>query len=260
MTSLRILFVGGYLAYQGLFQWLTKRLVFPTLVVRPVIQMATFTLIGTSLGSQPLAFYAVGNAVHATARAAIFAATISIAAERTNGTLSTVLAAPARPVLIFSGRLIPPLLTGLLSSILMLGLVWGFTDAHMSLGAYGQMTLLIALISASCSALGLTLGSIGLYLRDVFFLPNIVVYAMLLFCGINLSATQTPAAMRVVGDFLPLTHGLRAVRDLLAGRSPATSDWLAELAILAAYAVIAWLLLQVFARRARIDASLDLSA
>ncbi|WP_200216692.1 ABC transporter permease [Micromonospora coerulea] len=83
---------------------------------------------------------------------------------------------------------------------------------------------------------------------------------MLLFCGINLSTAETPAATRVVGDFMPLTHGLRAVRDVLAGRSVATGDWLRELAIGVACTVIACVLLQVFARQARADASLDISA
>jgi ABC-2 type transport system permease protein len=260
MSTLRVTFVGGYLAYQGLFQWLTKRLIVPTLVIRPAMQLAAFTLIGLYIGQQPASYYAIGNAVQTTARAAVFAATIVIAAERTNGTLSFVLAAPSHPLVAFGGRLVPPILTGLLSSTLMLGLAMALTGFRITWSSLPTLVLLILVISLSCSALGLVLGSIGLYLRDVFFLPNIAVYAMMLLCGVNLTTAETPPVLRAIGEAIPLTHGLRATRAVIAGRTPATADWVAEVIIAVVYTVLACFLLQLFARLARAGATLDLGS
>ncbi|WP_117213777.1 ABC transporter permease [Allorhizocola rhizosphaerae] len=260
MNRLRIVVVGGYLAYKGLFHWLTRRLIFPTLVLNPTLQVITFTVIGAYLGSQPAEFYAVGNSVHAMARASIFAATVVIAAERTNGTLSTVLATPAHPLLIFGGRLLPALTTGFFSSVLMLGLSMVIARARIPLASVPGILLMIVLIALACSALGLCLGALALYLRDVFFLPNVAIYATMLLCGVNLTTQETPAVMRGIAEILPLTHGLRAIRSLAAGTGLPVAEPLLELAVAAAWALAAAVLLRVFSMKARAHATLDLGS
>ncbi|BCL16673.1 ABC transporter permease [Micromonospora sagamiensis] len=260
MNGLRIVVVGGFLAYQGLFQWFSRRLILPTLVLRPMMQLAVFTVIGAYLGSQPADFYAVGNAVQTTARASVYAATIVIAAERMNGTLITVLAAPAHPLLVFGGRLLPPVLTGVASAALMMTVAMATTGVRLSWSATPSLLLLILLVSASCGAFGLVLGAIGLYLRDVFFLPNVAVYAMMLLCGVNLTPAETSGVLALLGEALPLTHGLRAIRDVIAGRPVTTAAWTTELLLVFAYGAAACVFLAYFARQARSKATLDLSS
>ncbi|HZM76387.1 MAG TPA: ABC transporter permease [Candidatus Limnocylindrales bacterium] len=259
MKKVRAYVNNGFLSYLGLFPWATKRLILPTLVLNPILQLIAFTLVGVYLGSQPAGFYAVGNAVHATARAAIFAATVVVAAERVNGSLSTLVAAPTSILGTFAGRLIPPLLTGLFSSFVMISLALVFTDVPFSPDRLPVVLLAIVAVSASCSAFGLALGSVALYLRDVYFLPNIAVYGMMLFCGVNLASDTTTPLLTMIGDVLPLTHGLFAVREVLAGRAFPLGAVATELFIGVCCAAAACVLLRFFERRVRIAATLDLA-
>ncbi|MEV0648333.1 ABC transporter permease [Phytomonospora sp. NPDC050363] len=228
-------------------------------MLNPALQLAAFTMIGSYIGSQPASYYAVGNAVHSMARASIFSATVVIGAERSNGTLSTLLATPSRPIVIFGGRLIPALVTGYLSSIIMLALATTFTGATVPLAGVPMILLTIFLVALSCSALGLCLGAASLYLRDVFFLPNVSIYGMMLFCGVNLTSAENPAG-ESFARLIPLTNGLHAIREVMMGHQAPLSALATELGLATVYALVAMILVHVFAQRARVTASLDLGA
>ena len=63
MNSLRIFFVGGYLAYRALFNWIHWTMYVPTMLGGPIFQILFFAYIGRYAGSQSDKFFLVGNAV-----------------------------------------------------------------------------------------------------------------------------------------------------------------------------------------------------
>ena len=49
------------------------------------------------------------------------------------------------------------------------------------------------------------------------FLANLVVFPLLLFCGVNVPLDELPGWMEAIGRSLPLTHGIEAAREVAAG-------------------------------------------
>ena len=106
---------------------------------------------------------------------------------------------------------------------------------------------------------GTVLGALGLRARDVFFLANLVVFSLLLFCGVNVPFDSMPGWVQAIGRCLPLTHGIMAARQIADGASLSdVSDlvW-TELGIGAAYAAGAFALFKVFELEGRRRASFE---
>ncbi len=129
-------------------------------------------------------------------------------------------------------------------------------------GAAAQIPALVAVIAVSafsCTSLGLVIGALGLRARDVFFLANLVVFSLLLFCGVNIPFDTLPSWMQTVGRSLPLTHGIEAAREIADGASLADVSTLVwtELGIGACYAAGAFLLFKLFELEGRRRASFE---
>ena len=103
------------------------------------------------------------------------------------------------------------------------------------------------------------LGSIGLRARDVFFISNLVYFLMLLLCGVNVPLAALPGWMQAIGRALPLTHGIEAAREVVAGASLGDVAGLlwTELAIGAVYATFAFVLFRFFEYESRRRAALE---
>src|SRR5581483_7610913 len=241
---LRIFFVGGVIAYRGLFNWIRPYIYIPTMLGSPLFQLIFFTKLGQYAKAQSSAFYVVGNAVQVCSMASIYGMTMAIANERQFRTLAPLLATPANRAAIFLGRGIPVLANGLLVS------AFGFTvgvvvlDFRPGWGVVPALAAVVLVTASACTAFGMLLGSIGLAAKDVFFASNLAYFLMLLFCGVNVPLDVLPGWMSAIGRCLPLTHGIMAAREVAAGARLADVSGLVwtELGIGAAYAAAAYLL------------------
>jgi ABC-2 type transport system permease protein len=258
-AGLRVFFIGGVIAYRGLFNWIRPAMYIPTMLIGPVFQILFFAKLGQYAGVEDDTFFVVGNAIQASAMSAVFAGTMTIANERHYQTLSPLLATPANRFALFMGRALPVMASGLLVS------VWGFCmsrlllDYHPPLSSIPAMAVVVLVSVASCTAFGLTIGSVGLRARDVFMSANICYYLMWLLCGVNIPLDALPQWMAQIGRLLPLTHGIAAGREVAAGASLASVGGLVwtEIAVGAAWATIAFTLMRVFEYEGRRRASLE---
>src|ERR1051325_4812520 len=168
----------------------------------------------------------------------VYGMTMAIANERWFGTLGPLLASPANRLAIFLGRGVPVLANGLVVSGLgfLVGVV--LLDFRPGADAIAPLALVVLASTASCTAFGMVLGSIGLRAKDFFFAANLAYFLMLLFCGVNVPLDALPGWMSAVGRCLPLTHGIAAARDVAAGASLSAVSGLVltELGVAAAYA------------------------
>ena len=103
------------------------------------------------------------------------------------------------------------------------------------------------------------IGSIGLRARDVFFGANLVYFLMLLVCGVNIPNDELPGWLGAIGNCLPLTHGIEAAREIVAGTplSDVSGLLLTEAFIGLVYATAAYTLFRVFEAEGRRRASLE---
>ncbi|GAA3737122.1 ABC transporter permease [Micromonospora maritima] len=258
-STARLVVVGGMTSYRALFNWTTPSMYIGTLFASPLFQLLFFVYVGRGLGVAGDEFLIVGNAVLSCSVAGIFGGTMAIANERRYGTLGTVLLSPRSRAAIFLGRGLPYVLNGALVSVTMLGaaaLLLGWRTPVDRLPALVLTTLVGAI---ACTAFGLTLGSVGLRLRDIWLVTNITSALMLLLTGVIVPSGELPALLRGIGSVLPLTHSVAAARHITDGDGfgAAGPDLLIEVGIAVAYTLIAVVLLRVFETEARRRAVLD---
>jgi ABC-2 type transport system permease protein len=260
MSTLRVFFVGGLIAYRALFNWIKPSMYIPTMLGSPLFQILFFTYLGRySHAAQGDAFFVVGNAVQVCGMSSVYGMTMAIANERWFGTLGPLLASPANRLAIFLGRGVPVLVNGVVVSAF--GFVVGVVllDFRPGVGAIAPLALVVLVSTVSCTAFGMLLGSIGLRGKDFFFAANLAYFLMLLFCGVNVPLSVLPGWMSAIGRCLPLTHGIMAGRQIAGGAHLADVSGLlwTELGIAAAYALAGFVLFRLIETASRRSAVLD---
>jgi ABC-2 type transport system permease protein len=261
VTSARIFFVGGLMSYRALFGFISPWVFIPTLVVTPLFQILLFAYIGRAAELESDEFYVIGNALQYASVPALFAMTFTITGERFQQTLGYVLVTPAGRLPLFLGRSLPVIVNAAFVCALSLflgGLVLGI-DVPAS--AFGPLAVAIVVSTLSCTGLGLVLAGIGLRVREVAVLNNVVFGFLLIFTGANAPLDELPGWIDALGHALPLTHGIEASRLLADGESlGAVKGLLArELGLGLAYGTLGYLFLRFMEDQSRRHATLESS-
>jgi ABC-2 type transport system permease protein len=256
----QLFYQGAILSYIAMFYWLRPSVYLATKVIGPVWQIMFFTYLGTyATGQSNADFYIIGNAMQLVALSGVYGVTMSISGDRANGTLAYLFASPANRMLMFMGRAVFHVLDGMVGVVI--GLAWGVLLLGLDLGATDPLALaLIILVTAfSTSGLGLLMGSISLITVNVWFINNLIYYLMLLFCGVNIPLDNLPGWVTIISEALPLTRGIEAAREVIAGASLADvlSLVTAEFGIGAFYALLGYGIFRWIEMQAKRKATLD---
>jgi ABC-2 type transport system permease protein len=245
---------------QGVYSW---RSWIVEWITRAAGQIVFFVMIGRLVGSaRAVHFLLVGNVVAIAARS-IFLAVPSTVWERYAGTLPLLVAAPASPVVVFLGRSVEWILDGLVSSVVALAVLAPLFDLPLP---WPEAILFVPLMVVTCLSvymLATFFGSLALRLVDGRNLIGITMStSLLLLCGVNVSLDTLPAILRGMAHFVPLTHGLLAVRALVAEAGVATvaAHAAAELGVGLLWAAIAISSFRHFAEGGRKDGSIEFGA
>lgn len=257
--SLRIFFVGGWMSYRALFGWLTPWILIPTFIFEPVFQILFFAYIGRTVGVENDQFFLVGNAVVAAAIPCLFATGNTIAGERQFQTLGLLLASPAQRIPLFLGRALPVILNGFVVAMFAFTAGALVLRVELPLSILPLLAVVIAVSAFACTGLGLVTASLALRVRETAVLSNLVLGTLLVFCGVNVALTEMPGWMAATAQWLPLTHGIEAARELVdgAGWSDVVNDVVLEAAVGMLYVAIGLVMLKLFEVESRRTASLD---
>ncbi|MEV6346642.1 ABC transporter permease [Actinoplanes sp. NPDC051851] len=259
MRTLRLIGVGGALAYRALFNWTTPSMYVGTLLAGPTFQLLFFAYLGRQLGVADDGFFILGNAVLAASSACVFGGTMAVSNERRYGTLGHVLLSPRSRTVIFWGRVLPYAGNGLLIAAFTLLMGVLLLGLRIPWSALPGLALALAAGSLACGFFGLTLGALGLRFRDVWVVSNVSAALLLLLTGVNVPRSGLPDWMVKIGQVLPITHAAESARSFAAGRGfTAAGPALAtELLVGAGWAVLAAVLLTLFEAESRRRASLE---
>jgi ABC-2 type transport system permease protein len=259
--GLRVFLVGGLISYRALFHFLSPWIYVPSLLVAPIFQILLFAFIGRSAGLESDRFYLVGNAIQFASIPCLFAMTQAIAGERFQQTLGFILVSPAARLPLFLGRAVPVVLNAAVVSAFSLAVGALVLRVDVPAGSVAPLALVILVSAFSCTGLGLVTAGIGLRVRDSAVLCNVIFGVLLVFTGANAPLDSLPGWMRAAGDWMPLTHGIEAARELAAGGSLGDVAGLVGTEVLigilyaaAGYAVIRWM-----EREGRVHASLEVA-
>jgi ABC-2 type transport system permease protein len=261
MRHLRVFAIGGYLSYRALFGWLSPMLFVIILLVPSVTQTFFFVFLGRSADVADDSFYVIGNALVAASIPGIFAMSHTITDERYTHTLSTLIVSPASRVALFLGRALPATANGFVVALFALVVGAVVLDVEIPASSYGVVLLSIAITSFACTGLGLVNASLGLRWRETAVLSNLFVYFLLVFAGVNVPLELMPDWLQTVAQGLPVTHGVEAAREAVAGASLTDVAGLlaAEALVGLVYAVLGLVLLRLFEREARRGATLEVA-
>jgi ABC-2 type transport system permease protein len=139
---------------------------------------------------------------------------LAITRERERGTMENLIATPATPLEIMTGKIVPYILIGLIQVTIILVLARLLFGVPM-LGSLVVLYLAVLLFIAANLTLGLTFSSLAqnqlqaVQMTFFFFLPSI------LLSGFMFPFRGMPSWAQTVGEALPLTHFLRIVRGVL---------------------------------------------
>ena len=259
MNSIRVFFIGGYLAYRALFNWIHWSIYIPTMLGGPIFQILFFAYIGRYAKLRSDEFFVIGNAVAISSLGGIFGMGMTIGGERWTQTLSSILVTPANRLALFLGRALPNLANGVIVSTVGFVVGWLLLDFSLKPAEIPAIALVVVVTSFACTAFGTMIGAFGLRGRDIFFFANLMIFVFLLFCGVNVPVESLPGWMQAIGRILPLTHGIDAARQIADGASAGQVSGLigTEAGIGVCYAALAYGLLRYFEIDGRRRATLE---
>jgi ABC-2 type transport system permease protein len=261
VSRLRVFAVGGWLSYRALFGWLNPYLFVIILLVPSVTQILFFAYLGRAAGVEDDSFYVVGNALVAAAVPCLFGMADTITDERRTHTLSLLVVSPASRIALFLGRAVPVAVNGAIVAAFAFVVGSLILDVEVPLDALGSLVVAVLVTAFACTGLGIVNASLGLRWRESALLSNMLLYVLLLAAGVNVPLDLLPGWLSTIAQGLPVTHGVEAARELVAGSSLADVAPLlgAELLVGAIYATIGLFLVRLFEVEGRRGASLELA-
>jgi ABC-2 type transport system permease protein len=230
---------------------------------RVLCQVAFFALVGRLLEDEEATRYLlIGNAVSIMVlEASVVVA--STAWERAAGTLPLLVASPVHPVLVFFGRSLFGVVVGTVSSSVALLTLAPLFGVSLPWPAVLAVIPLITLVGFTCYCFLLFLAGLALramHLRNL--VSNVAALGLIAFCGVQVPVTFWPPWVQAITQFLPLTHGLEAIRLLLesaaVGRVGAGAA--VELLVGVAWLSVSVLTFRRFVESGRRDGSIEFAA
>ena len=190
-----------------------------TVFVIPLTQMVFFAFVVVLGGGGPseIAFTAVGNAVATVTYSSVFSVCQTTDSEKQQGTMEHLLVSPANRLALYFGRGLIPILISF--GTVSVGLLYAnlFFGAGIAGPAVPALAVSVVLTAFAMVGFGLLLGGVALYLRTSIVLGNIFLFIGLLLSGVNFPVSALPLPLQYVGDGLPLTWGLAAIRASIDG-------------------------------------------
>nr|AGZ94021.1 ABC transporter permease protein [Streptomyces sp. MMG1612] len=254
---LRYAAATGFADFAAVYTWRTWTFGW---LCRVLCQVSFFALVGRLVDTPgQTRFLLIGNAVTIAAMESS-AVVASTTWERRAGTLPLLVASPAEPALVFCGRSVQWIASGVVTSLTCLLALGPFFGVRYGLGqalAAAGITVVVSLSSYTfCLVLaGLVLGRMGL--RNI--VGNLASLSLMAFCGVQVPTDYWPDWIGAVAAVLPVTHGLSAMRALMDGAAAGRvgSEVLLEAAVGAGWAVVAVLTFRRLAERGRADGSIE---
>jgi ABC-2 type transport system permease protein len=257
LRVLRVTAIAAFSEYTVIYTW--RSWIFAWLS-RLLVQVAFFGLIGRLLGSQERTDYLVlGNAVAIVAIEAV-AVILVLSGERRSGTLPLMTAAPAGHLTVYLGRGVHFVASGVVSSCVAVFMLAALFDVTLPWPRAALIPLIILVIGVSAYGFGVLLGAAVLRFPAMQWAATNVSFAVIVaFAGVNVPVDFWPPVVAAAAMVLPVTHGLLAIRTLIAEGDAAAvlAEVMLEVVVAAGWFLLAGVLFHRMVRRGRSDGSLD---
>lgn len=228
-----------------------------TWLARLLIQVCFFALIGRMIGD--VDYLLIGNAVAVMAIDATVVILLTIGARR-GGTLGLEVAAPSTHLTIYLGRGLVHLGSGIAASTLAFLVLPPLFGMRMPWPQAALVPLLIVVVGLSCYSYGACVASLVLGFPSARWVAlNVSYLTLMTFCGVNVPIAFWPEWLQRIITVLPMSHGLTAIRTLIAEGPASTvvTQLALELLVGAGWIVLAAVGFRQMVARGRQDGSIE---
>jgi ABC-2 type transport system permease protein len=202
---------------KDMFVTVPPMLYLTTLLPRLAGRLLFFALLGGFLGGRDLLLYAlIGNSVASAATYPMAVTTQSLTEELRGGTLAILSATPTNPLWAVTAWGMGRVVLGFVES--MIGLIAASLLMSFHLPFQAIWVIPVTLVNTlSVYGLGLMLAAICYRFQGAMLISNSAQLLLSFLAGVNFPVETLPVSLQAVSWFLPLSHGLLAVRTLFAG-------------------------------------------
>jgi ABC-2 type transport system permease protein len=244
----------AYLSYKGQFLWLNWPAYISNVLLRPGLIVAMYAFAGHfARGAVAAEAYVIGLTAYAVPGIVFGGVLQSFYYERSWGTIAFLFASRGGRLDSYLTRGVLHLpnaalvvIAGIVFAAVLLNTSYAGADWPAVVACYGLMAL-------SCTACALCVASLCIVLRDWQSLYSLSLTVFLVFPGVVIPRSELPLRLGAIGDVLPVTHALEALREAYAGASlGAVSTGLALEALVGlTYAVLGYALFRAVEAHAR---------
>lgn len=252
--------VQSHLSFRGLFLWLNPWAYASNMFAAPVLNVVLFALVARyATGEDPDAGLVLGVAMLAVPTMANGGILQSFTYERSFGTLSVLFVSPASRAAAYFSRGALHLPNALLAGVVSLAAAMVVLQLDVSEARWDAVLAALVLVGTSSVAFALAVGNFALWFRNWLVLYGASNGAVLALSGAVIPREELPALLRAVGEALPMTHGLEALRRAIGGATVVDLGGLlaAEVFVAGGYALVGIVIYRWIERRARREGALD---
>ncbi len=234
----------AFLTYKGLFMWLNPPGYISNVFVTPILYIIMFTLTGRFAGNPEAAEgYIIGLAGYAIPAIINGGIGQSFSYERMFGTLAFLYGSAANRLLNYFSRGVFHYLNGIIVATFALFMAWAVIDLELADADWLALGCSVIAIAVACTCFALFMGNIALVFRDWIIVSTATNGLLISMTGVVIPREELPGLLGEVGHVLPLTHGLVAFREAIAGAGLGSvwENLLLELAVALGYAVAGYL-------------------
>lgn len=154
----------------------------------------------------------------------IMSTALGLTREVERGTMENLLATPVRPLEVMIGKIVPYILMGLASTLLILIAARWLFDVPF-VGGLGLLAVVVLVFIAANLVVGITISSVArnqmqaLQMTFFFFLPS------MLLSGFMFPFRGMPRWAQMIGEVLPLTHFMRISRGVMLKGNGLNEVW-----------------------------------
>lgn len=226
-------------------------------MLRLVAQVSFFGTLGFLVGRSHVGYLLVGNSILVVCmEVSIVVATVAF--ERGAGTLPLLAATPVGAPTAYVGRGIQWIVSGVLTSTVMLLVVPRFFGFGVPVTRVLLALPLIVLVAVSCYGYSCMLAAFVVRSPGQMWIAiNLGYLLVMALGGVNVPRTFWPQWAQVAGGLLPMSHGLEAVRAVLAAQPLPWAEVGLEALVGAGWFVVALALYRQFVASGRRSGKLE---
>lgn len=261
-ANLRLFWSGAKASWANYLVELIPTIFLGFHVPRILLQTLFFVYLAMAAGGDQLARFAlIGNAVQMAVFMAVLSMEEVIKSEKWNNTFQYMIVSPSSWFPMMLGKSVSYYGDAIFSAAISFAVLIPLLHIQISLVNLLRSVPLILITIASASALGWLIGAISLPVRWGYMFGNWFAYAMIIFCGVNIPFTALSPFVQIVGNILPVTHGLLAIRAIIDGAAYSSIlPWLGEEVLIGIiYGGIAWWMFSYRLRVTRKNGSFELT-